>query len=128
MDDDWVRSLRDQCIAAHVAFFFKQRATASGKKIPLPELDGQQWMQFPTYEEVAAAPDYWETRIEQPWTAYWQSQPHLPSRLPRFLQDKFVNSDERMERDGQLWTEYQASDRAHTDMWGSYSTSWFQDT
>ena len=48
MDDAWVRSLRDQCVAARVAFFFKQRAIG-GKKVSLPELDGQVWAQFPSY-------------------------------------------------------------------------------
>jgi protein gp37 len=46
MQDDWVRSLRDQCIKSGVAFFFKQR-TVNGKKVPLPLLDGRQWLQFP---------------------------------------------------------------------------------
>lgn len=46
MSEDWVRSLRDQCIASKVAFFYKQNAL-NGRKIPTPELDGQRWMQFP---------------------------------------------------------------------------------
>ncbi len=46
MDMAWVRSLRDQCTAAGVAFFFKQGAIG-GKKVPLPMLDGRQWMEFP---------------------------------------------------------------------------------
>lgn len=46
MDDDWVRAIRDQCQAAHVDFFFKQRAV-KGKKISLPELDGRVWSQMP---------------------------------------------------------------------------------
>ena len=46
MQLDWVRSIRDQCIAAGVAFFFKQDAVR-GRKIRLPELDGRQWRQFP---------------------------------------------------------------------------------
>jgi protein gp37 len=47
MSDDWVRSIRDQCIAAGVPFMFKQRAV-NGHKISLPELDGRQWADFPT--------------------------------------------------------------------------------
>lgn len=47
MDDDWIRSLRDQCNETRVAFFFKQRATPSGHKQPFPVLDGQQWREFP---------------------------------------------------------------------------------
>lgn len=47
MSDDWVRSIRDQCTAAGVPFFFKQRASASGKKLSLPVLDGRTWEQMP---------------------------------------------------------------------------------
>lgn len=47
MSDDWVRGLRDQCIKSGTAFFFKQRATKTGKKVSLPMLDGQQWVQYP---------------------------------------------------------------------------------
>jgi protein gp37 len=47
MSEDWVRLLRDQCVGAGVAFFYKQNAIR-GRKLPLPMLDGQQWMQFPT--------------------------------------------------------------------------------
>jgi protein gp37 len=47
MELDWVRSLRDQCVAAGVAFFFKQDVDG-GKKVPLPELDGRRWAEYPT--------------------------------------------------------------------------------
>lgn len=47
MDEGWVRSLRDQCQAAPVAFFYKQNAV-NGRKTHLPELDGRQWIEFPT--------------------------------------------------------------------------------
>jgi protein gp37 len=46
MDLDWVRSLRDQCAAARVPFFFKQDAL-NGRKIPTPELDGRRWVEMP---------------------------------------------------------------------------------
>lgn len=46
MQLDWVRSLRDQCQAAGVPFFFKQ-AIVDGKKIELPELDGRVWAEMP---------------------------------------------------------------------------------
>src|SRR5579859_1627877 len=49
MDENWVRGLRDQCIASQVKFFYKQNAL-HGRKIPLPELDGKQWKQFPYVE------------------------------------------------------------------------------
>jgi protein gp37 len=46
MDVDWARSLRDQCLAAGVAFYFKQM---SGLRPGMGEvLDGQCWHQFPT--------------------------------------------------------------------------------
>lgn len=46
MKEDWVRSIRDQCVKASVAFFYKQRMD-KGKKISLPELDGKIWDQMP---------------------------------------------------------------------------------
>lgn len=48
MDLNWVRSLRDQCVNAGVAFFFKQDAEG-GHKVSLPELDGQRWTQQPVH-------------------------------------------------------------------------------
>jgi protein gp37 len=46
MSREWVRSVRDQCKAAGVAFFFKQwggvRPKTGGRK-----LDGREWSQFP---------------------------------------------------------------------------------
>lgn len=46
MDPSWVREVRDQCIAAGVAFFFKQwggfRPKSGGRL-----LDGQEWSEFP---------------------------------------------------------------------------------
>lgn len=39
MNEDWVRDIRDQCAAAGVAFFYKQKLV-NGKKVGLPELDG----------------------------------------------------------------------------------------
>jgi protein gp37 len=46
MERAWVRSIRDQCKAAGVAFFFKQwgglRPKTGGRK-----LDGREWNQFP---------------------------------------------------------------------------------
>jgi protein gp37 len=46
MDPEWARSLRDQCVKAKVAFFFKQwggRGRAKGGH----ELDGRVWDQMP---------------------------------------------------------------------------------
>jgi protein gp37 len=47
MNEDWARSLRDQCAAAGVAFFYKQRLNERGRKVSLPMLDGRQWTEFP---------------------------------------------------------------------------------
>lgn len=44
---DWIRAIRDQCVAAGVPFFWKQDAER-GRKIPTPELDGRQWVELPT--------------------------------------------------------------------------------
>ncbi len=41
MDLDWARSLRDQCVAAGVPFFFKKDSAGNH------ELDGETWEQFP---------------------------------------------------------------------------------
>lgn len=46
MDEDWVRFLRDQCQSAGTRFFYKQNAIR-GKKLPLPELDGKVWNEYP---------------------------------------------------------------------------------
>lgn len=43
---EWVRFLKDQCIAAEIHFFWKQHIE-NKKKITLPELDGRQWAEFP---------------------------------------------------------------------------------
>ncbi len=52
MSEDWVRSLRDQCLQAGTAFFYKQNAV-HGRKIPTPELDGVRWTQFPGERQEA---------------------------------------------------------------------------
>jgi protein gp37 len=52
MSEDWVRSLRDQCLQAGVAFFYKQNAR-NGRKLPTPPLDGVRWTQFPGEREEA---------------------------------------------------------------------------
>jgi len=52
MDLDWVRKIRDQCAVQCIPFFFKQMI-ADGKKVELPDLDGQQWAQFPAVRHGA---------------------------------------------------------------------------
>ncbi len=44
----WARSLRDQCQAAHVPFFFKQWSGL--RRGGARELDGRQWNEFPRVE------------------------------------------------------------------------------
>lgn len=46
MSEDWVRSIRDQCTAAGVSFFLKQKLDGR-RKVSLPMLDGRQWAEFP---------------------------------------------------------------------------------
>ena len=46
MEPDWARSVRDQCVAAGVAFFFKQWGTNNKKKAGRL-LDGETWLEFP---------------------------------------------------------------------------------
>jgi protein gp37 len=45
-DLDWIRSLRGQCIALGVQFFFRQMAE-NGRNISLPKLDGRSWTEIP---------------------------------------------------------------------------------
>ena len=45
MNPDWVRQVRDRCIAGDVAFFFKQWHKANTGR----ELDGRTWDQMPIY-------------------------------------------------------------------------------
>ncbi len=47
MPPEWVREIRDQCIAARVAFFFKQWGGVR-KKVAGRELDGRLWDEFPS--------------------------------------------------------------------------------
>ncbi len=66
MDDAWVRSLRDQCQAAGVAFFFKQRSllkNGRGWKQEHPLLDGVLWEEYP---DVPIARQEGTLRAEQP--------------------------------------------------------------
>lgn len=47
MEEDWVRSVRDQCAAAGVPFFYKQRLDDRKRKVSLPLLDGVQHTAMP---------------------------------------------------------------------------------
>lgn len=46
MDPEWVRSIRDQCVAARVAFHFKQWGGVNKKRAGRT-LDGRTWDEFP---------------------------------------------------------------------------------
>jgi protein gp37 len=55
MQADWVCDIRDQCLAADVAFFFKQwggRSPKSGGRL----LEGREWNQFPQKHRLARRP------------------------------------------------------------------------
>ena len=43
---DWYRSMRDQCVANAVKFFYKQHAR-DGVKFSTPMLDGRKWVEWP---------------------------------------------------------------------------------
>lgn len=43
---DWVRDIRDRCIASNIPFFFKQWGGVQKKKAG-GELDGRTWDEFP---------------------------------------------------------------------------------
>ncbi|BDW96461.1 hypothetical protein MACH10_21460 [Thalassospira tepidiphila] len=51
MDPDWVRAIRDQCLAQGVAFHFKQWGGKNKKKTGRT-LDGRTWDQFPNSQET----------------------------------------------------------------------------
>lgn len=46
-DPAWIRSLRDQCVAAGVPYFLKQ-ADVGGALVHAPELDGRTWQEIPS--------------------------------------------------------------------------------
>ena len=54
MDPDWVRDIRDQCLAAEAPFFFKQWGGTNKKKAGR-ELDGKTWNQMPAEHEATMA-------------------------------------------------------------------------
>jgi protein gp37 len=53
MDAEWVRSIRNQCVGAGVAFFFKQWGGRTSKSNGR-ELDGQLWSEFPVIDPANA--------------------------------------------------------------------------
>ena len=51
MNADWVREIRDQCVTAHVPFFFKQWG-GRNKKVAGRELDGRTWDEMPAQSRI----------------------------------------------------------------------------
>lgn len=49
---DWVREIKDQCVAARIPFFFKQMVI-DGKVVKMPELDGRVWDEMPERKQYA---------------------------------------------------------------------------
>jgi len=60
VNPDWVRDIRDQCLEAGVAFFFKQwggkRKSKTGRK-----LDGRTWSQYPDIRSRSASSSHSKT-------------------------------------------------------------------
>jgi protein gp37 len=54
MDSEWVRSIRDQCVDAHVPFFFKQWGGVRKKRFGRT-LEGRTWDQMPTASRLDSA-------------------------------------------------------------------------
>ena len=54
MQEDWVRLLRDQCVAAGVPFCYKQQMV-NGVRIRSPRLDGKVWDAMPTLTPMPLA-------------------------------------------------------------------------
>jgi protein gp37 len=48
MNEDWVRSIRDQVTPWKIPFFFKQKYIGR-KKISTPLLDNIAWQQYPDF-------------------------------------------------------------------------------
>jgi len=49
--DQWFRDLKDQCVAAQVPFFFKQKENLSKNNVEkMPRLDGKIWNEYPKEE------------------------------------------------------------------------------
>jgi protein gp37 len=77
MDMAWARAIRDACVDAKVAFFFKQDAARmSGTRPWLVEADGRRWRwhQFPSQLTPLEA-------LERPRRGVQTSDEHLPLRL-----------------------------------------------
>jgi protein gp37 len=80
MHPEWARSIRDECQAAGVPFFFKQwgehdgNEKRVGKKAAGRLLDGCEWSEFPQTNHIADASKMVETAPPDPWV----NQPFTP--------------------------------------------------
>jgi protein gp37 len=54
MAEEWATEIRDQCLKAGVAFYFKQRGGVF-KKRNGRDLEGRTWNQMPTNAELTLA-------------------------------------------------------------------------
>ncbi|MEW6735993.1 MAG: DUF5131 family protein, partial [Acidobacteriota bacterium] len=61
MDEDWVRGVRDQCIAAKVRFSYRRRS-AQYQSAADPALDGVVWDQMPECKVKAIPNSYQKKR------------------------------------------------------------------
>lgn len=50
-ETDWIRGLRDECVAASVPLFVKQ-SHENGRLVKMPEIDGKVWNQWPSPAEA----------------------------------------------------------------------------
>jgi protein gp37 len=66
MDEEWVRSLRDQCLEAKVPFCYKQNLV-HGVRVRSPRLDGQTWDESPVWiaPEFTAEKPYGKSNTDQ---------------------------------------------------------------
>lgn len=79
MSRDWVRQIRDQCVARNVPFFFKQWGGVQ-KKRNGRLLDGQNWDQFPAPSIRSRVPG--EGRIGSPRLSENDSKEQVIQLLP----------------------------------------------
>lgn len=76
MDHAWAREIRDQCVAAGVAFFFKQDASKRpGIRPLLIEADGAktEWRQYPGAAGIAELPPT-PAEVSEPQSAWHQME------------------------------------------------------
>ena len=100
MQREWPRSLRDQCQAQRVAFFFKQwggRTPKAGGNA----LDGRQWLEYPQVEseqqlgvplQVAGVPTKWEQEHIKMTNANFFDESKLQSQVKSAIVSKYFDA------------------------------------